>query len=173
MAREQLGSRNYVTVPQDCPVIYRPATLDFRTFIPPLPTHEGWPQGWCLLADLVLRLPIFMFVRIVHIRRVIPGLQEILTHPVKKYLLLVHLPSEMRLELLGGSRKFLFTLFEVVQKLCFIGLIQFGPQRLKEKDQLFVYVNRRAVLLDTTDSPPAYFKVIYFSLDDCVQYSCR
>lgn len=43
-----------------------------------------------------------------------------------------------------------------MQKLCYVGLIQFGPQKLKEKDQVFVYLNQRALLYDTRSSEPGY-----------------
>lgn len=41
----------------------------------------------------------------------------------------------------------------------YIGLIQFGPQRLKEKDQVFIYVNRRTELMDTVSSAPSYHNI--------------
>ena len=41
-------------------------------------------------------------------------------------------------------------------RLCHIGVLQFGPQKLKEKDQVFIYLNKRASLVDTTTCPPSY-----------------
>ena len=37
--------------------------------------------------------------------------------------------------------------------------MQFGPQRLKDKDQVFIYINRRTELMDTTSSAPGYHKI--------------
>lgn len=44
-------------------------------------------------------------------------------------------------------------------RLAYIGLVQFGPQRLKDKDQVFIYVNRRTELMDTIASAPSYHKI--------------
>jgi general transcription factor 3C polypeptide 1 len=69
------------------------------------------------------------------IRYVIPGLDAYMSHPIKQHYLLGNLPRAIRSNLLA-KRKFLFTLYETAQRLCFMGLLQFGPQRLKEKDQV-------------------------------------
>ena len=44
-------------------------------------------------------------------------------------------------------------------RLAYIGVIQFGPQKLKEKDQVFLYVNKNTCLMDTTSSIPGYHQV--------------
>lgn len=41
----------------------------------------------------------------------------------------------------------------------YIGLVQFGPQRLKDKDQVFIYVNQRTELMDTISSAPSYHNI--------------
>ncbi|XP_059483284.1 general transcription factor 3C polypeptide 1 [Neocloeon triangulifer] len=158
IARTQL-LRQRVSVPDDCPQIFRSSKLDYRTFVPPLPVHEDWSKGWALLADIVRRVPLVLFTRLVRLRYIVPGLSEYLSDPVRRNYMLGQLPGQMRANILGNSRKYVFSIFEAVQKLCYVGLVQFGPQRLKEKDQLFVYVNRKGVILDTTATPPRYFQI--------------
>ena len=34
-----------------------------------------WKEGWCLMCDVLLRLPLSMFVKLVHITLEVPGLQ--------------------------------------------------------------------------------------------------
>ena len=33
--------------------------------MPPLPAHEGWGAGWCLISDVLVRLPLSIFVKLV------------------------------------------------------------------------------------------------------------
>ena len=39
--------------------------LSWRSFVPPLPAHEGWGPGWCLISDVLVRLPLSIFVKLV------------------------------------------------------------------------------------------------------------
>lgn len=29
--------------------------IGWKMFIPPLPQHQGWGEGWCLMCDVLLR----------------------------------------------------------------------------------------------------------------------
>ena len=68
------------------------------------------------------------------------------------------LPLSIRKGLLF-LRKYIFSVHEVATRLAYIGVLQFGPQKLKEKDQVFLFLNRQASLLDTTSSAPGYHQV--------------
>lgn len=57
------------------------------------------------------------------------------------------------------QRKYIFAVHEVATRLAYIGVLQFGPQKLKEKDQVFIFLNRHSSLLDTTSSGPGYHQV--------------
>jgi len=57
------------------------------------------------------------------------------------------------------ARKYIFNIHDTITRLGYIGLVQFGPQRLKDKDQVFIYVNRCTELMDTTSSAPGYHKI--------------
>jgi len=137
--------------------IYCP-DISWRMFIPPLPTHQGWGEGWCLMCDVLLRLPLSIFVKLVNITFEVSGLQDYLTHPVRRHYLIRSLPHSIRNKLLY-QRKYIFTVHEVATRLAYIGVLQFGPQKLKEKDQVFLFLNQRSSLRDTTTSSPGYHQV--------------
>ncbi|XP_076662843.1 general transcription factor 3C polypeptide 1 isoform X1 [Andrena cerasifolii] len=129
--------------------------ISWKMFVPPLPKYNGWPKGWMLMCDVLLRLPLSVFLKIHFVSFAIPDLDKYVNHPIRKHYLVRDLPIDARNSLLF-ARKYIFNIHETVTRLCYIGLVQFGPQRLKEKDQVFVYVNRRAELMDTTSSAPGY-----------------
>ena len=56
-------------------------------------------------------------------------------HPIRKHYLVKTLPPTIRNKLLF-HRKYIFAAFELATRLAFIGVVQFGPQKLKEKDQV-------------------------------------
>lgn len=57
------------------------------------------------------------------------------------------------------ARKYIFNIHDTITRLGYIGLVQFGPQRLKDKDQVFIYINRRTELMDTVSSAESYHKI--------------
>ncbi|XP_033321902.2 general transcription factor 3C polypeptide 1 [Megalopta genalis] len=132
--------------------------ISWKMFMPPLPKYTGWPQGWTLMCDVLLRLPLSAFLKLHYIHYIIPDLDSYIHHPIRKHYLVRELPPEIRNPLLHG-RKYIFNIHETMTRLCYIGLVQFGPQKLKEKDQVFIYINRRTELLDTTSSAPGYHTI--------------
>merc|ERR1740128_565732 len=132
--------------------------VGWKMFIPPLREHTGWGEGWCLMCDILLRLPLSIFVKLVHVTMDVPGLNEYLAHPVKRHMLIRSLPNPIFSKLVY-QRKYIFTIHEVATRLAYIGAIQFGPQKLKEKDQVFIYVNQHSSILDTTSSLSGYHQV--------------
>jgi general transcription factor 3C polypeptide 1 len=98
---------------------------------------SGWPEGWAIVCDLLLRLPLCIFVKVFNVTFIVPELEQYLMHPVRRHFLVRHLPSRLR-NVLIIARRYIFSIHEVLQRLCYVGLIQFGPQRLKEKDQVFL-----------------------------------
>lgn len=158
------------------PVVYS-IDLDWKTFVSPLGQNHEFGNGWILMSDLILRLPLSIFIKLINITVEIPGLDEYLEHPIRKHFLLKYIPAALQNELLKG-RKHLFTIDETMRRLCCIGLVQMGPQLSKDKDQVFVYLNRRANLLDTISSEPGYYQCTprqyprydyYFSVNDNIQ----
>ena len=131
--------------------------LSWRSFVPPLPTHEvscslfvkrnqyeamspifqGWGDGWCLISDVLVRLPLSIFVKIVSLTYEVEGLEAYLNHPVKRHFLVRSLPQRM-LDRLLYQRKYIFSAHKIATWLSYLGLVQFSPQTLKEKDQVRV-----------------------------------
>uniref|UniRef100_A0A8C0ILH9 Ral transcription factor IIIC subunit 1 n=1 Tax=Chelonoidis abingdonii TaxID=106734 RepID=A0A8C0ILH9_CHEAB len=53
--------------------------------------------------------------------------------------------------------RYIFSVVENLQRLCWMGLLQFGPtEKFQDKDQVFVYMKRNAVIVDTTICDPHY-----------------
>ena len=70
----------------------------------------------------------------------------------------LHLLLRIRSKLLD-KRKYIFSIYDDATRLAYVGVVQFGPQKLKEKDQVFLYVNQTASLLDTVSSARGYHQV--------------
>ncbi|BES97387.1 general transcription factor 3C polypeptide [Nesidiocoris tenuis] len=153
--RDYLISKNQdPEIAKELTTIYS-TTSDWKTFVPPVPDHKEYSRGWILVSDLLVRLPLSLFLSIVNVPYEIPGLLDYLDHPVKKYFLVRSLPPDIASKL-TLHRKYIFVISDIIQKLAFMGLVQLGPQKLREKDQYFVFVNRNALLKDTTPSPSGY-----------------
>ena len=132
--------------------------IDWRMFVPPLNSHRLFENGWGFLRDIIHRIPLILYVKFTKCAQDVPGLDEFLHHPIKCNYLLHFLPAKMREQLLR-RRKYVFVIDELCKRLCYAGLLQFGPQKSKEKDQVFVYLNRNASLNDTTASEQGYMEV--------------
>ena len=57
---------------------------------------QGWGLGWCLMCDILLRLSLSVFVKLINVTVEIPGLTEYLSHPVRRNYLIRSLPHTMR-----------------------------------------------------------------------------
>ncbi|RLW01586.1 hypothetical protein DV515_00008012 [Chloebia gouldiae] len=119
-------------------------------YIPPLPMHREFGFGWALVSDILLCLPLSVFVQIVQVSYKVEGLEDFLNDPIKKHTLIRFLPRPVRQQLLY-KRRYIFSVVENLQRLCYMGLLQFGPtEKFQDKDQVFVYMKRNAVIVDTT-----------------------
>uniref|UniRef100_A0A8C1XUU2 General transcription factor IIIC subunit 1 n=1 Tax=Cyprinus carpio TaxID=7962 RepID=A0A8C1XUU2_CYPCA len=86
----------------------------------------------------------------------VEGLDQYLKDPVKQHYLIRFLPSEVKRQLLH-KRKYIFSFHESLQRLCFMGLLQFGPtEKFMDKDQVFVFLKSKARIVDTTVCDPHY-----------------
>ncbi|XP_014907115.1 general transcription factor 3C polypeptide 1 isoform X2 [Poecilia latipinna] len=131
----------------------------WRRFIPPVPLHKGFTSGWAMVRSLLLCLPLSIFVQIVQINYKVDELEDYLSDSVKQHYLVRALPTRMKRQLLY-KRKYIFLFHENLQKLTYMGLVQFGVvERFKDKDQVFVYLKRNASIVDTTTSEPHYWLV--------------
>ena len=93
-------------------------------FLDKLPEHSesGWTDGWCFLCDILLRLPLSIFVKVVNVNRHVEGLQEYLKHPIKQHLMLKQLPMDIKQGLIYG-RKYMFSVFDVVTNMVIVFII--------------------------------------------------
>ncbi|NXI56567.1 TF3C1 factor, partial [Chloroceryle aenea] len=125
-------------------------------YVPPLPVHREFGFGWALVSDILLCLPLSVFIQIVQVSYKVDGLEDFLDDPLKKHTLIRLLPRSVRQQLLY-KRRYIFSVVENLQRLCYMGLIQFGPtEKFQDKDQVFVYMKRNAVIVDTTVCDPHY-----------------
>ncbi|KAM6155909.1 general transcription factor 3C polypeptide 1 [Rhynchocyon petersi] len=125
-------------------------------FVPPIPVHRDFGFGWALVSDILLRLPLSVFIQIVQVCYKVDGLEEYLNDPVRKHTLIRFLPRSIRQQLLY-KRRYIFSVIESLQRLCFMGLLQFGPtEKFQDKDQVFIFLKKNAIIVDTTTCDPHY-----------------
>ncbi|XP_072125098.1 general transcription factor 3C polypeptide 1 isoform X2 [Mobula birostris] len=124
--------------------------------IPPTPIHREFGYGWALISDILLCIPLSIFVQIVQVSHKVENLEDFLNDPILKHTLIRSLPQPMRQQLLY-KRRYIFSFFESLQRLCYMGLLQFGPtEKFQDKDQIFIYVKKNAMIVDTTSCDPHY-----------------
>ncbi|KAM5153267.1 general transcription factor 3C polypeptide 1 [Mantella aurantiaca] len=124
--------------------------------VPPASLHCDFGPGWVVVSDILLCLPLSVFIQIVQVSYKVDNLEDYLNDPIKKHTLIRHLPRPMRQQLLY-KRRYVFSVFQGLQKLSCMGLVQFGPtEKFQEKDQIFVYVKKNATIVDTTACDPHY-----------------
>ncbi|KAJ3614800.1 hypothetical protein NHX12_018370 [Muraenolepis orangiensis] len=133
--------------------------VSWKRFLPPLRKHKEFDHGWALVSDVVLCLPLSLFVQVTQINYKIEGLEDYLNDPVKQHYLVRVLPTQMKRQLLY-KRKYIFSFYENMQKLVYMGLLQFGPvEKFQDKDQVFLFVRQRTTIVDTTCTEPHYWQV--------------
>lgn len=95
---EILKSNNYEidnALIQEFSTIYN-TEVSWKMFVPPLPKHSGWPEGWALMCDVLLGLPLSIFVKVHNITFMIPELEHYLNHPIRKHYLVKNLPVSLK-----------------------------------------------------------------------------
>lgn len=131
----------------------------WKRYTPPVRLHKDYSGGWVMLGDLLLCLPLSVYAQVIQINYKVDGLEDYLNDPEKQHYLVRFLPQTMKRQLLY-KRRYIFYFYENLQKLCYMGLIQFAPQeKFKDKDQVFFFTKRQATIVDTTSSEPHYWLV--------------
>ncbi|KAM3916587.1 general transcription factor 3C polypeptide 1 isoform 2-T2 [Leptodactylus fuscus] len=124
--------------------------------VPPATIHSEYGTGWVLVSDILLCLPLSIFIQIVQVSYKVENLEDYLNDPVKKHTLIRYLPRSIRQQLLY-KRRYVFSVFQGLQKLNCMGLLQFGPtEKFQDKDQVFLFVRKNATIVDTTTCDPHY-----------------
>ncbi|XP_058811825.1 general transcription factor 3C polypeptide 1 [Topomyia yanbarensis] len=169
LPKESLRGLGFEDVGVEIGQVY--STDEWKMFVAPLNMYESHGPGWVLLTDITLRLPLSIFCKICTFGFYTKDLDYYLDHPIRRHMLIKQLPKQIRQQLFR-QRKYVFNIFELTQKLCYAGLVQFGPQRMKDRDQTFLYLNRHAALFDTRSSRIGYneiedkeYPVIGFTFD--------
>ncbi|XP_055371218.1 general transcription factor 3C polypeptide 1 [Condylostylus longicornis] len=130
-------------------------SLSWKMFIQPLPIYKEKPTGWAYLMDIYLRLPLSIIVKMYQISKYChPLFAEYVNDPVKQHYLVTQLPKELQ-EYLNNFRVSR-SLIQVLKNINWIGLIQVGHRELKDSRECWLYVNRKAKILDTTISDTGY-----------------
>lgn len=173
--RENQRLNDYDEIAEKISICYS-TDINWKMFIPPLNPQLGYEKGWGFLRDIIHRIPLILYVKFTRYGHLAPEINEYLTHPIKSNYLLHFLPPKMYAKLTQG-RKSVLVITELCKRLCMMGLLQFGPNRTKEVDQCYIYLNRNATLLDTRSSSPGYLEVsekeypkrtFHFNCDDTV-----
>lgn len=76
---------------QEFSTIYN-TEVNWKMFLPPLPKHNGWPDGWALMCDVLLAIPLSIFVKVHNVAFDMPELYHYLNHPIRKHYLVKNLP---------------------------------------------------------------------------------
>lgn len=149
---------DYEQLHSELPTIYS-IEIGWKMFVPPIPRYSPFIEnGWLLLDDALLRMPLSIYVSISNITSEVTGLDEILAHPIRKHFPLCNLPPTLQAQLMG-QRKHIISTLECCRMAACLGLIQFGPERLKDKAQVHLYINQYASQRNTVASEPGCYKV--------------
>lgn len=132
--------------------------IGWKMFVQPIMAYHGYGNGWFLLSDLIYRLPLSVFVKICNINYEIPGLDEMLSHPIKKHYLVNNVPYEIQ-QSLFNTRKYISSIDDLLKRMCCMGLLQVGPHRFLTREQIYYFLNRQASLLNTITSAPGYWRI--------------
>ncbi|CAL1600805.1 unnamed protein product [Knipowitschia caucasica] len=131
----------------------------WKKYVPPVKLHKDYSSGWVMLGDLILCLPLSIYIQVIQVNYKVEGLEEYLNDPEKQHYLVRCLPARMKRQLLY-KRRYIFSFHDNLKKLAYMGLIQFGPlEKFRDKDQTFIYLKRHATIVDTTSAEPHYWLV--------------
>ncbi|KRX19313.1 General transcription factor 3C polypeptide 1 [Trichinella nelsoni] len=132
--------------------------LSWRRFLPPLPKQNDISHCWLRISDLLSVLPLSIAIQIYSPDKHVQGLMDYLEDPIKRHYLVLDLPEEMRGDMFN-SGKLRIALSEVMDKLCFLGLLSQGPRKAQDHSCLldvFYFVHSGGYLLDTSTSTCGY-----------------
>ncbi|OUC42650.1 hypothetical protein D917_08505, partial [Trichinella nativa] len=86
---------------------------------------------WLRISDLLSVLPLSIAIQIYSPDKHVQGLMDYLEDPIKRHYLVLDLPEEMRGDMFN-SGKLRTALSEVMDKLCFLGLLSQGPRKAQD-----------------------------------------
>ncbi|KAI1284861.1 General transcription factor 3C polypeptide 1 [Halotydeus destructor] len=110
---------------------------DWRKYIHPLP--EGSKPFTCTLEDIIPRLPLAIYVKIVFLTYVIPGLQDYLDDHERSFETICMLPADLRKRLMF-KRKHMFALHDLFVSMSYLGLAEVDYKETYPKETLKVKI---------------------------------
>lgn len=112
------------------------------------------PSGWCVLYDVLCKMPLSVFLALVQIPHEIQIVKDYLGHPQRRHFPLIALPTHLACYFLG-NRTFSQRLSRMVESLSSVGLATcLGVTTQTLRRRMVFYLHRRASLLDTREAPP-------------------
>ncbi|KAJ7306071.1 hypothetical protein JRQ81_010437 [Phrynocephalus forsythii] len=125
--------------------------------IPPLPVHREFGHGWALVSDILLCLPLSIFVQIVQVSYKERAVADYAKGKNLRWNCQYQPKNSFIPLCVYPYRRYIFSIVESLQRLSCMGLVQFGPmEKFQEKDQVFVYLKKKATIVDTTVCEPHY-----------------
>ncbi|XP_054167317.1 general transcription factor 3C polypeptide 1-like [Oppia nitens] len=116
---------------------------DWRYNIEALP--DGLQTKVCTMGEIIPRLPVSIFVKIIWISFIIPGLQELIDDPIVSHQTLSQISPHIR-QCLLYRRKFAFNLCEELVGLSYLGLVETQYREQTEKESTIITVKNKVSL---------------------------
>lgn len=90
--------------------------MNYIKFFP----FAGRTPGWLIMSDLLVRMPLSLYVKILRVGGTSPELWQYLHHPVRKHFLIKDLPFSVR-QCLFNRKHYFNSFYHDIKRLCFIG----------------------------------------------------
>ncbi|XP_076819101.1 general transcription factor 3C polypeptide 1-like isoform X1 [Clavelina lepadiformis] len=135
----------------------------WKRFLPPAPKHPEYGEGWLQVGDIAVILPLTILCQYHRFSYKVDGLQQYLDDPIRRNMLVRHMPLKLKVFLLH-KRKYILSLVQVIETLAFMGLISLSQQKKRtncclHKENEMIYVHKNVSILDTRKSQKSYHKV--------------
>jgi hypothetical protein len=127
----------------------------------------------CTIGEIIPRMPLSIFVKIVWISYVIPGLQELLDDPIAKNLTLSQISPSIR-QCLIYKRKFAFNICEGLVALSYLGLVESKHKEQLPKETTIITVKNKTSLMNNNKTINYEFKTLsdFENFAEALQYHC-
>jgi len=124
--------------------------------------EEG--KGWKTIGDVILYMPVCVFVKVSRVKFEVPGFNEFLNDPIQRKTYIRDLPDKFKIPLLY-KRNYMHNVYGTIKLLSFMGLVFFDLTKKHIKtiriEDTVIYVNQRASFLDTKISQKSWNKITH------------
>lgn len=112
------------TPTEDLPIVDDSLESPYRHVVR-IPQFQDAERGWFMVRDLLLGMPVSVFVLLVKLKERVAGLQEILDDPERRHIPLADLPVNIRLQLFNRQTSL------IIEWMCLLlsamGLMRVAP----------------------------------------------